>query len=82
MFTGAPQVLRASGGNEVVALRGQDALLGLIVCADPRPQSAAWEWGSLHLQVGEGLGRYHAEQLIPVSYYNVKSQIEFKIDLI
>ncbi|XP_024082011.1 hemicentin-2 [Cimex lectularius] len=61
---GAPQVLRGNSGAEVVALRGADAVLGLVVCADPRPQTASWEWGSLHLQVGEGLGRYHAEKLV------------------
>ncbi|KAF6200938.1 hypothetical protein GE061_005385 [Apolygus lucorum] len=61
---GAPQVMRASSGSEVIALRGSDAVLGLVVCADPRPHSASWEWGSLHLQVGEGLGRYNAEKLV------------------
>ncbi|KAL1124785.1 hypothetical protein AAG570_001406, partial [Ranatra chinensis] len=65
---GGPQVLRHSAGSgssgEVVAVRGEDAVLGLVVCADPRPRHAAWEWGSLQLQAGEGLGRYHAEQLI------------------
>lgn len=62
-FLGGPQVLRQSGATEVPAVRGEDATLVLVVCADPRPRSAAWEWGSLHLKAGEGLGRYQAEQL-------------------
>ncbi|CAH1388999.1 unnamed protein product [Nezara viridula] len=61
---GGPQVLRGSWGGEVTALRGEDATLGLVVCADPRPRHASWEWGSLHLQVGQGLGRFQAEQLV------------------
>nr|XP_024219213.1 hemicentin-2 [Halyomorpha halys] len=61
---GGPQVLRGSWGGEVTALRGEDATLGLLVCADPRPRHATWEWGSLHLQVGQGLGRFQAEQLV------------------
>ncbi|XP_069682757.1 irregular chiasm C-roughest protein isoform X1 [Periplaneta americana] len=61
---GAPQVLRQSGGREVVVARGQDALLRLVVCADPRPRRAAWEWGSLQLEAGEDRGRYKAEDLV------------------
>lgn len=60
--------MRGSWGGEVTALRGEDAILGLVVCADPSPRHAAWEWGSLHLQVGQGLGRYQAEQLTKVRY--------------
>nr|CAD7398797.1 unnamed protein product [Timema poppensis] len=60
---GAPQVLRQSGGPEVVVARGQDALLRLTVCADPRPRRTAWEWGSLKLEAGADLGRYKAEEL-------------------
>ncbi|BET02851.1 CD80-like C2-set immunoglobulin domain [Nesidiocoris tenuis] len=56
--------MRGAGGAEVIALRGSDAVLALVVCADPRPHAASWEWGSLHLQVGQGLGRYRAEQLV------------------
>jgi hypothetical protein len=60
-------VLRQSGGREVVVARGQDALLRLVVCADPRPRRAAWEWGSLQLEAGADLGRYKAEELAQVS---------------
>ncbi|CAB0004405.1 unnamed protein product, partial [Nesidiocoris tenuis] len=64
VFQEPPQVMRGAGGAEVIALRGSDAVLALVVCADPRPHAASWEWGSLHLQVGQGLGRYRAEQLV------------------
>jgi hypothetical protein len=67
LFAGAPQVLRQSGGREVVVARGQDALLRLVVCADPRPRRAAWEWGSLQLEAGADLGRYKAEELAQAS---------------
>jgi hypothetical protein len=67
LSAGAPQVLRQSGGREVVVARGQDALLRLVVCADPRPRRAAWEWGSLQLEAGADLGRYKAEELAQVS---------------
>ncbi|XP_068084855.1 kin of IRRE-like protein 2 [Anabrus simplex] len=60
---GAPQVLRQSSGREVLVSRGQDALLRLVVCADPRPRRAAWEWGSQQLEAGNALGRYLAEEL-------------------
>ncbi|XP_021939888.1 hemicentin-1 isoform X3 [Zootermopsis nevadensis] len=63
---GAPQVLRQSGGREVVVARGQDALLRLVVCADPRPRRAAWEWGSQQLEAGADQGRYKAEELAQV----------------
>jgi hypothetical protein len=66
-LAGAPQVLRHSGGREVVVARGQDALLRLVVCADPRPRRAAWEWGSLKLEAGDDLGRYKAEELAQAS---------------
>lgn len=62
-LAGAPQVLRHSGGREVVVARGEDALLRLVVCADPRPRRAAWEWGSQKLEAGDDLGRYKAEEL-------------------
>lgn len=66
-LAGAPQVLRHSGGREVVVARGQDALLRLVVCADPRPRRAAWEWGSQKLEAGDDLGRYKAEELTQAS---------------
>lgn len=51
---------------EVVLMRGQTAVLRQVVCADPRPRRLLWEWGSLQLAAGQGLGRYHAEDLIQV----------------
>ncbi|XP_063236113.1 hemicentin-2-like [Bacillus rossius redtenbacheri] len=63
---GAPQVLGRTSpdGEEVVVARGQDALLRLTVCADPRPRRAAWEWGGLQLEAGADLGRYQADELL------------------
>ncbi|XP_039280051.1 irregular chiasm C-roughest protein isoform X2 [Nilaparvata lugens] len=58
---GAPQVVREE--MEVVAARGSDATLRMVVCADPRPNTASWEWGSLQLKAGEGIGKYQAEEL-------------------
>ncbi|XP_065202958.1 kin of IRRE-like protein 2 isoform X2 [Planococcus citri] len=60
---GAPQVLKHAERQEVVVQRGESALLRLVVCADPRPRRTAWEWGSLQLEAGAGVGRYHAEEL-------------------
>lgn len=53
-------------GTEVVVVRGQDALLSLVVCADPRPRRAAWEWGSQELPAGALKGRYKADELSEV----------------
>ncbi|KAK6622887.1 hypothetical protein RUM43_008738 [Polyplax serrata] len=58
---GAPQVLRHAGTREVLAVRGEEALLRLIVCADPRPKRAIWEWGSEFVEAGKPNGRYQAE---------------------
>ncbi|XP_068084854.1 synaptogenesis protein syg-1 [Anabrus simplex] len=61
---GAPQVLPQSSGREVEVSRGQDALLRLVVCADPRPRRTAWEWSGQRLEAGgDLLGRYLAEEL-------------------
>jgi hypothetical protein len=51
----------------VVVALGQDALLQLVVCADPRPRRAIWEWGSQKLEAGDDLGRYKAEELTQAS---------------
>ena len=42
-------------------MRGEEALLKLIVCADPRPRRAIWEWGSEFVEAGKPNGRYQAE---------------------
>lgn len=57
---GAPQVLRTSTsatGHSVSVRKGDSATLSLIVCADPRPRHVAWEWGSLRLEAGSGIGK-------------------------
>lgn len=58
---GAPQVLRTSStasGHSVSVRKGDPATLSLIVCADPRPRHVSWEWGSLRLEAGSGIGKY------------------------
>jgi hypothetical protein len=56
---GAPQVLRPnSSGYHVSVKRGDSASLTLVVCADPRPRHVAWEWGSLRLEAGAGIGKH------------------------
>lgn len=56
---GAPQVLRPnSSGYHVSVKRGDSASLTLVVCADPRPRHVAWEWGSLRLEAGAGIGKF------------------------
>lgn len=54
-------MLRHAGTREVLAVRGEEALLRLIVCADPRPKRALWEWGSEFVETGKPNGRYRAE---------------------
>lgn len=61
LFTlaGAPQVLRLHPSMHTVSVkRGEPASLTMVVCADPRPQRVAWEWGSLRLEAGSGIGAY------------------------
>lgn len=54
--SGAPQVLRQSTTPEIRVEKGENALLSLVVCADPRPRLVAWEWGSLRLEAGSAMG--------------------------
>ncbi|XP_041766810.1 uncharacterized protein LOC121590835 [Anopheles merus] len=64
---GAPQVLRTTSGgvagHSVSVKKGDSATLSLIVCADPRPRHVAWEWGSLRLEAGSGIGRYRVDDV-------------------
>uniref|UniRef100_A0A182QVU9 Ig-like domain-containing protein n=1 Tax=Anopheles farauti TaxID=69004 RepID=A0A182QVU9_9DIPT len=66
---GAPQVLRTTSttggvaGHSVSVRKGDSATLSLIVCADPRPRHVAWEWGSLRLEAGSGIGRYRVDDV-------------------
>ncbi|XP_037942778.1 uncharacterized protein LOC119675644 [Teleopsis dalmanni] len=41
--------------------------MSLVVCADPRPHRVAWEWGSLRLEAGNGIERFHADDILPDS---------------
>ncbi|RZF37361.1 hypothetical protein LSTR_LSTR010456 [Laodelphax striatellus] len=63
---GGPQVVRDEA-EDVVVVRGADATLRMVVCADPRPHSAAWEWEGLQLKAGEDRGKYQAEELKQVT---------------
>jgi hypothetical protein len=56
-FIGAPQVLRQSATPEVFVEKGQLADLSMVVCADPRPRTVRWEWGSLRLEAGSEMGK-------------------------
>ncbi|XP_065093433.1 uncharacterized protein LOC135714094, partial [Ochlerotatus camptorhynchus] len=63
---GAPQVLRTSStasGHSVSVRKGDSATLSLIVCADPRPRHVSWEWGSLRLEAGSGIGRFRVDDV-------------------
>ncbi|CAO1380023.1 unnamed protein product [Diamesa hyperborea] len=61
---GAPQVIRPnSSGYGVSVKRGESASLSLVVCADPRPRHVAWEWGSLRLEAGAGIGRFRVDEV-------------------
>ncbi|CAH1372543.1 unnamed protein product [Tenebrio molitor] len=61
---GAPQVLRQSATPEVFVEKGQLADLSMVVCADPRPRTVRWEWGSLRLEAGSEMGRYKVDDVI------------------
>ncbi|XP_037954318.1 synaptogenesis protein syg-1-like [Teleopsis dalmanni] len=65
---GAPQVLRLHPSLHTVSIkRGEPASMSLVVCADPRPHRVAWEWGSLRLEAGNGIERFHADDILPDS---------------
>ncbi|KAI4470874.1 nephrin [Holotrichia oblita] len=61
---GAPQVLRHITSPQIIVEKGETAKISLVVCADPRPRVVAWEWGSLRLEAGSELGRYHVDDVI------------------
>lgn len=64
---GAPQVIRPNPNGYAVSVRkGETATLSLVVCADPRPRHVAWEWGSLRLEAGAGIGMYFMRNMIAV----------------
>lgn len=60
---GAPQVLRYTVERNVQVEKGEDALIQVMFCSDPRPLRTTWEWGSLQLEAGNDKGRYVAENL-------------------
>lgn len=70
LVSGAPQVLRYTVERNVQVEKGQDAVIQIVFCSDPRPSSASWEWGSLRLEAGNGRGRYVAENLAQVFCYS------------
>lgn len=47
----------SENGHTVSVRRGESATISLVVCADPRPRHVAWEWGSLRLEAGAGVGK-------------------------
>ncbi|CAG9762745.1 unnamed protein product [Ceutorhynchus assimilis] len=61
---GAPQVLRYTATPEIFVESGQSMNLSVVVCADPRPRSVAWEWGSLRLQGGNEMGKFKINDVI------------------
>lgn len=63
-FSGAPQVLRPHPSMHTISVkRGESAVMSLVVCADPRPHRVSWEWGSLRLEAGSGIGKLYAYYL-------------------
>ncbi|XP_050311765.1 irregular chiasm C-roughest protein isoform X2 [Anthonomus grandis grandis] len=61
---GAPQVLRHTATPDVYVESGQSVDLSMVVCADPRPRSVAWEWGSLRLEAGNEMGKFKVDDVI------------------
>lgn len=55
---GAPQVLRHTVMPEIIVEKGETAHLSMVVCADPRPRTVSWEWGSLRLEEGKEMGKH------------------------
>ncbi|CAH1123497.1 unnamed protein product [Ceutorhynchus assimilis] len=60
---GAPQVLRHTATPEIFIESGQSVDLSVVVCADPRPRSVAWEWGSLRLEAGNEMGKFKVDEV-------------------
>jgi hypothetical protein len=54
-------------------MRGEEALLRMVVCADPRPRNSTWLWGSVQVQPGSGVGKYQADDLNQVSFFEYYS---------
>ncbi|XP_060519861.1 irregular chiasm C-roughest protein isoform X2 [Cylas formicarius] len=60
---GAPQVLRQLVTPEVLVESGHPVDMSMVVCADPRPRTVAWEWGSLRLEAGSEMGKYKVDDV-------------------
>ncbi|CAG9762644.1 unnamed protein product [Ceutorhynchus assimilis] len=60
---GAPQVLRHTATPEIFVESGQTVDLSMVVCADPRLRSIAWEWGSLRLEAGNEMGKFKVDDV-------------------
>lgn len=50
--------------------KGQDAVIQIVFCSDPRPSRTSWEWGSFQLEAGKDRGRYVAENLAQVPCFS------------
>ncbi|KAK4296415.1 hypothetical protein Pmani_031087, partial [Petrolisthes manimaculis] len=59
----APQVLQYTVERNMDVEKGQDAVIQIVFCSDPRPSRTSWEWGSYQLEAGKDRGRYVAENL-------------------
>lgn len=60
---GAPQVIKQAVTPEIYVESGQPVDLSMVVCADPRPRSVAWEWGSLRLEAGNEMGKFKVDDV-------------------
>lgn len=50
-------MLRHSIKPEIRVEKGENAVLRVVVCADPRPGYMAWEWGSVRMEAGTTKGK-------------------------
>ncbi|ERL89500.1 hypothetical protein D910_06866 [Dendroctonus ponderosae] len=60
---GAPQILRQTANQEIYVESGHPVDMSMVVCADPRPRSVAWEWGSLRLEAGNEMGKFKVDEV-------------------
>ncbi|KAK2709078.1 kin of IRRE-like protein 2 isoform X2 [Artemia franciscana] len=63
-ITGPPQFVPFTD-QHVTVTKGEDAILRLAFCSNPKPSKITWQWGHITLEAGAGLqGRYVAEAII------------------
>ncbi|KAK4292844.1 hypothetical protein Pmani_034407 [Petrolisthes manimaculis] len=63
---GIGEVLQYTVERNMDVEKGQDAVIQIVFCSDPRPSRTSWEWGSYQLEAGKDRGRYVAENLAQV----------------